>query len=535
MIPPEKVRCAWIPLAAALLAIVVFSNALRNDFVWDDKELIVDNAAVHQLDDISPFFARHFWSESGQPTARGYYRPLILLSYAIDYMLWGPNPIGFHLSNMLWHALASALVCMLVMRTISSPAAALVAGALFAVHPVHVESVTFISGRTDVIATVFALASVHLFLLAREGRAVTLTVPLSVVSFMCALLSKEVAAILPVLLLVADVTVAAPEGKRVRLPAHALYWLTLFLYLAVRFGALRIAPQLQGRLNLQEVLFTMPAVAVDYLRLLLFPVNLCADYVVTVQHSATFTNILVIVFLLLACGGVGFLIVKRKVSGLFAAWIFAGLLPVLQVIPISALKAERFLYLPSAGFCMLIGCLLAFMLDTIAKAGKRWLAVAAGFMILCFAFQTFTRNTVWRDEFTLYRVTESCAPNNFRVQYNLGNAYFRAGDTEQALRHTEIAFRLRPDFPRVNYNLGVIYAAAGRRGEAETMYRRAVELDPSYAWAHSALAAVLYADGRFQEARLEWTKALSLDPTLEQAREGLRLLDHGRPPEELSR
>jgi len=279
----------------------------------------------------------------------------------------------------------------------------------------------------------------------------------------------------------------------------------------------------------------MPAVAVDYLRLLLLPVNLCADYVVMVRHSATFATILMIVSLLVACGTIGFLIMKRKLSGLFAAWIFAGLLPVLQVIPISALKAERFLYLPSAGFCMLVGYLLGFMLETTARAARRWSAVAVGSIILCLAFQTLNRNTVWRDEFTLYRITESCAPNNFRVQYNLGNAYYRAGDLEQALRHTEIAFRLRPGFPRVNYNLGVIYAAAGRRGEAETMYRRAIKLDPAYARAHSALAAVLYADGRFQEAHREWTEALSLDPTLEQAREGLRLLEQSRAQEKQSR
>ncbi len=529
MTPPEKSRFAWIPLAAALLALVVFSNSLFNGFVWDDNELIVDNPAVHSFSDAARFFSGHFWSQSGQPSARGYYRPLVMLSYAVDYKLWGPNPLGFHLTNMLWHALASALVCMLVMRVVRSKAAALAAGVLFAVHPVHVESVTFISGRTDVIATAFVLMSAYLFFDERSGRAITFRLAVSVVLFALGLLAKEVAAVLPALLLLGDAADVTRRGKRAPVLTHAMYWAVLGLYLLARFGVLGIAPELQGRLTAEQVLLTMPTVVVDYFRLLVIPINLCADYVVRLQRTATPANVTLVVSLLLVCGAVVFLIVKKRVSGFLAAWILVGLLPVMQIIPISVLEAERFLYLPSVGFCGLVGWAFAWESDRAGRMGRRLLAAALVVIVLGFSLRTLARNPVWKDEFTLYRITESCAPDNFRVQYNLGNAYFRAGDVENARRHTEKAFRLRPNLPQTNYNLGVIYAAMGRLDDAETMYRRAIELDPGYASAHSNLATILYSDGRYEEARREWSKALSLDPSLEQAREGLRLLEQGKP------
>lgn len=519
---------AWIPLAVVLLALAVFANSLRNNFVWDDNELIVDNPAVHTLSDVCQFFTSHFWSQSSQPSARGYYRPLVLLSYALDYRIWGPNPAGFHLTNMLWHALASALVCMLAWRLTSSRAASVAAGALFAVLPVHVESVTFISGRTDVIATVFILLSVLLFLDERGRERITLRFPLSVLFFGLALLSKEVAVIVPALLLAGELAQVSRGTQRRSVLMHAIYWIVLALYLAVRFGLLKISPELQGKLTAREVLFTMPGVALDYLRLLVIPVNLCADYAVHVQQYATLTNVAIIIVLAGACAGTGMLILKKKSGGFLAAWILLGLLPVLQIVPISVLKAERFLYLSSAGYCSLVG--MAFASAREGKSsrfarGRFLFTTAAVLVVFGFALQTVTRNKVWKDELTLYRATESRAPDNFRVQYNLGNAYFRAGDTERALRHTELAYKLRPDFPQVSYNLGVIYESMGRREDAQKMYRAAIGLDPAYALAHNNLAAILYEEGQLDEAQVEWSEALSLNPKLEQARRGLSLIE----------
>jgi hypothetical protein len=568
-----------IPLAAAILALAVYSNSLKNDFVWDDNELIVDNPSVHSLSNIPSFFAGHFWSGSAQPVARGYYRPLISLTYAIGYAFWGPNPFGFHLMNIFWHALASALVAALVLRITADTTAALVAGALFAVHPAHAESVAFISGRTDVIATVLVLLSLLLFLDGRRRESGWFVIALSAVCFSLALLAKEVAAVLPALLLLVERTLIAPgsipsvnklaparaveppltfglrpstfdslaepppRGKGPLSPlaagyhrvvmVHSLYWIILAVYLGTRFWVLRIAPQMQERLSGKEILFTMPVVVWDYIRILIAPIYLCADYVVGLRHDLTPTVAVAIMSLLILWGGIGVLILRKSPSGFFAVWVFLGLLPALQIVPISVMKAERFLYLPSVGFCALAGLLGACIYARTAgsasgaetHARARLCILAFALVILALSFRTVRRNTAWKDEFTLYRVTASCAPGNFRVQYNLGNAYFRRGDIENAVAHTEIAFRLRPDFPQVSYNLGLMYSSVGRFGEAETMYRKAIESDSAYSRAHNNLAAILFARGQLEEARSEWSRALALDPSMEQAEEGLGLLD----------
>ncbi|GAB4344835.1 MAG: tetratricopeptide repeat protein [Candidatus Abyssubacteria bacterium] len=521
-----KTRHAWMPIAAALLAALVFLNSLDNEFVWDDNELIVHNASVHNFSELARFFSGHFWSQSAQPSAQGYYRPLILLSYAVDYSLWAADPFGFHLTNMFWHALATALVCLVTARLTSSPPASFLAAALFAVHPVHVESVAFISGRTDVIATACALASFLLFLRERERKSPSVRLPLAILFFALALLAKEAVAVLPLLLLITE-TVGSPQRTgRSKVSLHAGYWLVLGFYLLVRFGILGIAPELTDTLSLREILLTMPIVAVDYLRLLLAPIGLCADYVVKPRSEVGASSIASITVIVVMCGIAAMLMARKRLSGFFLAWLLISLIPVMQLIPISVLKAERFLYLPSVGFCGLAGLAGGSLLVTIERRSARMaFGVASVTALFVFSILTVNRNTVWRDQLTLYRVTASCAPDNFRVQYNLGNAYFRAGELNDALRHTETAFRLRPDFPQVSYNLGVIYSAMGRDEEAERMYRTALKLAPDYAAAHNNLAAILYSRGRAAEAREEWKRALELDPDLEQAQDGLHLLE----------
>jgi len=525
MTSSEKSSHVWIPLAVAGLAILVYLNSLGNDFVWDDTELIVNNPSVHNLSALPEFFQSHFWSQSNQPSARGYFRPLILLSYAFDYAIWGPNPLGFHITNVLWHVLASVMVCLLVMRLTSSQTAAMLTGVIFAVHPVHVESVAFISGRTDVIATALSLISIHLFIDKRDGPWMIPRMLFSLVLFALAVFAKEIALVVPVLLLLGEMIEPSQDNKRGRFTIHLLFWVVLGLHLLMRFGMLKIVPQVQGRLTSAEWLYTMPVVVLDYARLLVAPIHLCADYAVKVRETMNPLSVVALILLLVACGAVGSLIGRKKLTGFFAAWILLGLLPVLQVIPISVLQAERFLYMPSVGFCALAGLLGAAIYERVGGSRKKIVAALFAVIILALSIRTTIRNTAWKDEFTLYKTTASSAPGNFRVQYNLGNAYFREGDVERAIRHTEIAFRLRSDFPQVSYNLGVMYAATGREREAESMYRHAIDLNPGYALAHNNLAVILYTQGRFEEARTEWSKALSLMPDLVSAREGLRLLD----------
>jgi tetratricopeptide (TPR) repeat protein len=276
----------------------------------------------------------------------------------------------------------------------------------------------------------------------------------------------------------------------------------------------------------------MPGVALDYLRLLALPINLCADYAVNTQRAVSFGNLATLCSLALLSLLAIILLLKRKPAGLFLVWILLCLLPVMQLAPISTLKAERFLYLPSVGYCALIGSIGAWIWG---KAGaQRKQTAAAGFLLLIilFSFQTIKRNTVWSEELRLYEKTAECAPDNFRVQYNLGNAYFRAGELERAIAHTQAAHSLKPDFPQAAYNLGVMHEAAGNTKEAELMYREATRLDPGYAVAHNNLAALLFEQGRYEEAELEWLKALALDETLPQPKQGLLLLEQKRSGED---
>lgn len=524
-----NIRPKWRILpAVAALAVAVFANALGNGFVWDDNELIVDNPVVHSLADVPAFFTGDFWSQSSQPSARGYYRPVVLLSYAVDHSLWGLHPFGFHLTNILLHALAAVLVCVLVVQLAGKPEAGFIAGLLFAVHPVHTESVTFVSGRTDVLAAIFVLLALCLYLAERERETFSFRLPLALLLFGTGLFSKEVAAVLPVLLLAIEIAKPAAMPARKKLLLHAPFWLVLIGYLILRFGLLHIRPDIQGKLSFSEMVLTMPAVALDYFRLLVLPTNQCADYAVAVQRAVSPENLAALAVLSAGTILAAFSVLKRRLSGFFVIWILLCLLPVLQIIPISVLKAERFLYLPSVGLFALAGMAGAYGYEQTGRWRK--FLLRSGFLgvLVIFSLLTMNRNTIWRDELTLYEQTAARAPDNFRVQYNLGNAYFRAGYLERALEHTQIAYSLKPDFPQIAYNLGVMYEAATQPEKAEHMYREAIRLNPNYALAHNNLGALLFAEGRYKEAESEWLKALALDENLPQPRQGLLLLNQPR-------
>ena len=256
------VICAWIAYAACL----------SFDFVWDDFGLIVHNDQVQGQTTWCQFFTQDFWTlaENVKDASRNFYRPLISLSFVIDYKAWGLNPFGFHLTNMIAHSLTAVLVYILAILLLKKPLPALAGTLLWAVHPSHVENVCWISGRTDILCAVFFITSLVLFRwwMLRDKHDRLLPVAI-VLSYVAALFCKETAVMFPVLC-AADVYFLGGglKGLKRKRPYLLFLCLATICYLFGRISILgqAIGPAAYG--TLWQKIITIPFVLAKYLGLL---------------------------------------------------------------------------------------------------------------------------------------------------------------------------------------------------------------------------------------------------------------------------
>lgn len=470
----------WALLLGA--ALVLYAGALRAGFVWDDL-----------LTAVPP---RPLGEALGQRTG-AYYRPVVMLSFALDRALWGASPFGFHLTNVLLHAAAAGLLARLAAAAGLGPGASLAAALAFLAHPVQTEAVTYVSGRTDVLAAVFVLGA--LLAWRRARRATDAWAAATAGAFVAALLCKEAVALLPLALLLP----AAHPAPRPPLPllplAAAAAWLVGVVVGGTHPPALA---------TLGERLPAVAVAALEYARLLVWPADLHLERFTPVAGWTAGTAIaawvgVVVLLALLA------LAARRTPGGaLFLAIALLAYAPGSGVVPVYAAVADRalftpehFLYLPLVGLAPLVTGALA------RVAAPRALVPAFAVVLVLWAAVVADRNRDWRDEATLFRHTLSFDPPSARIWFNQANAELAANRLAQAERLYREAIARAPRDAAAHVNLGITLDRMGRPQEAEQAYRRALAAQPGMREASRGLAAHLAARGEMAEARRLWEQA----------------------------
>jgi Flp pilus assembly protein TadD len=473
--PPHALFVASV----ALLAAVASLNTLRNGFVWDDQELIVGNDAVKSVDALAKSLTRDFFAHRSDDLAYGYYRPLTTLSYAADYAAWRLRPVGYHATNLLLHAACACLGTLLLLRLGLASGAALAAGVLFAVHPIHVESVAWISGRTDLLSLLLALVSFLLFLGARDGgehlskRRAALLLAASAISYAGALLAKEMSLVLPLWLYLADRRV--PSRRLVStlraLAPHAAVSAGYFVW---RFLALGVSvPENQELQAAAAVALSAPITVARYLAWLALPISPTA-YVqnpyVTSAAAASFLFPLVALALL----GLGTWRLARRspLAALFAAMLAASFPPLLNFVRIAgpvdmgAVMAERFCYWPSLPFAALAGLAVS----AAWAGGDEWRRAGVAFVLVAMAAAgaatSWKRNADWTDEVTFLRATLERSPRAPLLWNRLAYQLTRENRLDEAREAVAAAERIdATDYHTVASRVFWL-AASGRPEEA---------------------------------------------------------------------
>ena len=530
----SKTAIRWAAAASAILALAVYFNSLQNDLVYDDLHVIVGNEAAHHPLDWRTILGTPSWFLQGNPSIQ--YRPLTTWTFALDYAVHGQKPFGYHLVNVLAHAGVSVLVVLLGASLGLSARTAALAGALFAVHPIHTEAVASVVGRAEILAAGLALLALLWQRAAARGTRPLLASTAAVAAYGLALFAKEHAIGLLVVLPLADL-VAADGGsvglflRRLR-GRRAAFYLALLAatagYLALRRAALgdliggggvgfgMIDFQMNPAASAPTALRVLTALEVLALAvwLLVFPLHLSADY--SYRHIPVVESVrepgVAAGLLLAAALAVLALILwrRRRVGFLWLALALASYGVVANILfPIGTIFAERLLYLPSVGFCALVAMALA-------RPFRGWRRAAAGAvaaaLVIGWGVRARARNPVWRDEVTIAESMVETAPDSAHAHHVLGTTYSNLGRNDEALRELARAIGIYPDDVTSLYNIGVIYQRTGHPLDALTVYRRVTDLDPNNFPAWVNRAAVNNSQGMFLPGLDYADKAVALRP-----------------------
>lgn len=540
-----------VGLAAAAIVFIgalCYSNSFAGRFIFDDRSILED-ASI-----------RHLWPPwTAMFSPNNIARPVVGLTFAVNYQISGLEVWSYHLVNLLIHLLAALALFGVVRRALLSDlmrerfgaSATLLAASVamvWAVHPLETQSVTYIIQRGESLMGLMYLATIYAVIRAassvRKGWMAA-----AVMACALGMAAKPVMATAPIVALLFDVvfitgSLKTSLGRRWPLyAALASTWIILAATVAAPTPADWSAGFKMKSLTPLEYLQTQFGVILHYLRLAVWPDRLVLDYAWPVARTAS----AIIPAAVIICGLVAttlWALVRRQTLGFLGAWFFLILAPTSSVMPIADLAVEHRMYLPLAaivalfiigGYRMGQAFMTRFARRRVPrKQLERFIGVGLlAVMVAMLGSLTFLRNTYYQSEIVMWADIVKQRPANARAHNNLGMFLAERGQYAEAMAHFDEACRLNPEDPLAQNNLGLSLANQGRVSEAIPLYLSALERKPDYTEAHFNLGRALTAQGDFEAAKAHFMAAVKLDPAYGEAYLGwaLALKQQGRAAE----
>jgi protein O-mannosyl-transferase len=518
----ELIRLPWVmELLLAAGTFLVFCGTLAFGFVYDDRMQILDNVSITRWSFVPQYFTGNVWALIDPHILANYYRPLFLLWLRLNYSLFGLNPTGWHALSVALHVIVVVQVFWLGRRLLRTEWAAALAAALFAVHPVHIESVTWISGATDPMLAIFLLASTLAFLRYLDeigsGQGGKWAYAASLVFFGLALLSKEVAVMLPFMLLPIALYARKQQTTIRDIGLAAVpYFLLMAVYLLVRQYALSGFSHPLHRLSTRSMILTWPAVMALYARQLIAPFWI-SPYLnvhwVTALNRDFWAPLAICIALLAGAGVLWKWSSDRRLLSALYAWILLPLLPVLyiKVFSGSEIAHDRYLYVSSVGFCILVVAIVRAAAKRVALRIQIWKAIGAAAIVLLMTM-TISGELYWASDLLLFKHALEVAPENEAAILNLGISYAEHQRPDLAAPLLKSLYDRNPKLPTAAYNYGELLARTGQWHLAEPIMRRALELDPRNDRWWIEFSNVEFTLGKIAEAQTAAREAARLRP-----------------------
>ncbi len=547
-------RIAIAAVALCALVLIAYAGSLSNGFVWDDNQQIVMNPDLRPDAPWSHLFSADVWGykHRDQPGHTNYYRPLQMVSYRLTAEWFGLQSQPFHLLSVLF-ALAAVLAAFTVyLKLTGRLGVAFAAAALFAVHPVHSEAVDWISALPELGCATFFLISFALFLSTQDrGLDPTPTrrflplhwalLCLSLLAFAAALLWKETAMVFPAIIAAYAVCLSPGHFKERVLSSvkvSAPFWCVLAIYLVLRFrmlGSLAMHQRIWGLTNFQVGLNIFHLLA-QYWWKLIAPLHLNAYYLFSPVRSIADPRAMVgILFVALACVAIGYALGRAPLIAFTALWVFITLLPVMNIYALGRnVFAERYLYLPSVGFCLLAAAIAALAMERLPQNFRKPLsALLLVAVVAWFSAVTFARNPDWHDDATLFRQTLALSPDAPFVHFMVAATENESDhQAESAEAHYLQAIALaRDENPPDSLDLARSYEGLASFYSDRRDYPRALQVlrqwrdaVPGAPELDAEEGLILLKSGRWQEAEPLLSRAFAAHPQDENVLNALGLL-----------
>lgn len=541
--------------------LVYYRTILKGVFLFDDEALIIDNPFIKDFSHIKDIFTTHLFQ--GRGIYSNFYRPMQSLSFMLDYHFWKLNPLGYHLVNVLIHIFNAIAVYFLIYIVYKKQYVAIVAGLLFCTHTVLAIVVDYVAARADPLSTSFFLLAIIAYILYKEAEVRWHSILLylsSIACFILALLSKELALILPFVILLYLSCFSKKIGGQKKSKPNLIwgFFIIAIIYVLLRATVLnfthgQLLETTTGKIPLYFRLLTTSKAFMIYLRLLLVPVGLHMEWDIEPASSFLQDEVFLSVVGLVAIGIFVYFLFRTSKPKFFAiGWFFITLLPYTNIFPLNYFMSESWLYIPSIGFFTL----LAIYLYELKEKSKLWAFFVFFIVLLSILFYgilTYKRADVWADPIRLYTEVLKYSPTNTKARINMGvlltksglydeaekrykeaakflpndaglhsnlaNVYIKKADNyankkmyDLALKEFEKAVELNPkDFVAYN-NIGILYKQQGQIKKAMEKYAKALEMNPSYPLTYNNIGNIYLESGQYDAAIRFYKKAITLDP-----------------------
>ena len=559
-----------LPILVSLVSFLAYLNTLHHQFVFDDFRVITNNPYIKDWQYFPTLFNHDYFKISGELS----YRPLVTASYFTDYAIWGLNSFGFHLTNLILHTLNTFIVYLLLFKITRRFNLTVISCLFFSVHPILTETVNSVGFREDLLCATFFLFTLFFYVKLYISKYKKICCVASLLAYFFSLLSKEMAISLPLIIFVLDwfllqsnrvIVHPRPnpppsrgrEPDNLAIPVHQndvvhfgggqkslknvpyvgaenlqplpvktriLRYYPGFILISIGYMLLRLV---FFKSTIEHVAYpgnslvtnflTMTKVIASYIKLWFFPIVLNPDYHVTFETTPIKLPFLISLALLVCITFLAVRLYRRQKEITFSIlWIFVTLIPVMNIIPIGNIMAERYLYLPSFGFCLFAGILILKIHARVPKAYHPLVKTCFAAIFILSLAHTIRHNRIWFDKQTLWYYTVFNTSCSFNAHNNLGKEYYEKGLLDKAIEEYTIALskasEVRYAYPIAHYNLGIAYDEKGMYDASIQEYRNALRIEPKNSDTHNNLAITLFKNGQVDLAIEEFRKAITQDP-----------------------
>ncbi len=496
-----KKALLWIIIAVGFLT---YLSSLFNSFVWDDEQFIQKNVFIREWQYLPQIFTTNTIAGSGQQS--NYYRPLTTLSFAVDYHLWGLQPFGFHLTNLIFHTGAAVFLFLFLDELLKRRRTSFWISLVFLTHPLQTEAVTYANSRGDSHYAFWLFLSLYLFLHVLHHKTINLPIYrgkrlslnsgwlflLTFLFYLFSLLSKEIAlsatALYGMILLFIAPKSKVGWGVLVGLGGLAVIYLLLRLTV-LNFGNTLNFYQADTEYTRSLVirLLTFCKVFWTYLSLIFLPFSLHMERDTELVRSFSSGWVLGFLGLLGSLGGLGwFEYLKRKTYFILfgMGWFFVMIAPVSGIVPINGILYEHWLYTPLIGIVITIVGLGAFL--PVKRISSQIFIWGLGSLVVVYICLTWYQNYLWADPVRFYEYTLQYA-NSPRLHNNLAMSYADVGKFDKAIPEYQKAIGLADVYPQTHHNLANSYGSVGKYDLAEQEYLTALNMDPNFFFSYPQL------------------------------------------------